>query len=275
MPSPFPGMDPYLERCALWPDVHLSLIAAVRDALIPLVAPAYYVAIDQRVTLVDADVEDRIIRPDVSVVRQDAPVMSASGVGVAEMVETTSQLVDVPFYEEVREGYLEIRDVGTHELVTAIELLSPTNKLSGSGRQEYEEKRRQVLRSRTSLVEIDLLRAGESMDIRPRPTSHYSILVSQGWERPKARLYSFSIREPVPPVMVPLRRSESGALLRLGDLLIQVYERARYDLRVDYRLPPPDPPLSPEDSAWVQALLREKLPQTASGASDAPQNGCA
>jgi hypothetical protein len=162
--------------------------------------------------------------------------------------------VVLPQFEEVHERYLEIRDVQTHAVVTAIEILSPSNKAPGEGREAYEEKRRQVLSTRTNLVEIDLLRGGRPMEMQPPPQGDYRILVRAGWERPQARLYACSVRQALPEVPVPLRRGEPEARLPLGQLLADIYTRAHYDLRLDYRQPP-EPPLPPLDAAWADALL--------------------
>ena len=67
--------------------------------------------------------------------------------------------------EEHREHYLVLRDRGKNELVTVIEVLSPTNKLPGSdGNKEYTQKRERLLNSHVNFIEIDLLRGGQ----RPR-----------------------------------------------------------------------------------------------------------
>lgn len=257
MPSPFPGMDPYLEGPFVWPDVHHRLVTAISDALAPQVAPAYYVAIEQRVTMLEVEQKPRVTRPDAAVIPTGVPLVpSVSGVAVAEAPPVTALTVTLPHYEEVREGFLEIRDVQHHVVVTAIEVLSPTNKIHPEGRLEYEKKRRQVLGTVTSLIEIDFLRAGEPMAMEPRPASDYRILVRRGWEPPHALLFPFGIRQPILEVPVPLRWGEPAAALKLGELLPQVYDRARYDLRLDYHQPPPDPPLSPEDVAWVDELLQ-------------------
>jgi len=140
-------------------------------------------------------------------------------------------------------------------VVTAIEILSPSNKAPGEGREAYEEKRRQVLSTRTNLIEIDLLRGGKPMEMQPLPQGDYRILIRAGWERPQARLYACSIRQALPEVPVPLRRGEPEARLPLGQLLADIYTRAHYDLRLDYSQPP-EPPLSPLDAAWTDTLLR-------------------
>jgi Protein of unknown function (DUF4058) len=258
LPSPFPGMDPYLERGRVWSDLHHSLITAIRDALAPQVAPAYYVAIEERVTTVEVARGENVREPDAAIIPTRPVPVPSGGVAVAEAPAATAIRVTLPRYETVREGYLEIRGVQNQVVVTAIEVLSPTNKLSSEGRQEYEKKRRAVLSSVTSLIEIDLLRAGEPMQMEPLPMSDYRLLVSRGWEHPEASLHAFSIRQAIPAITVPLQWSEAEVSLSVGELLAQVYDRARYDLRVDYKAAPPEPALSAEDAAWVDALLREK-----------------
>jgi hypothetical protein len=250
-------MDPYLEGRNIWPDVHNALIVAIRDAIAPQVAPRYYVRIEQRTYIIEEDMEEFVGRPDVAIIAapSDAELYGGSGVGTA--VAPLSQTVNLPMFEKVREGYLEIRDTQTHEVITVIEVLSPSNKVPGEGRREYEAKRRQMLYTLTNLVEIDLLRAGEPMEMKPLPKSNYRILVRAGWERPRARLYAFSMRQPIPDLPVPLRRGEKEVLLFPGKLLSEIYDRARYDISIDYRQPP-EPPLTPEDAAWADELLRAK-----------------
>ena len=257
MPSPFPDMDPYLERRNVWPDVHSALIVATRDTLAPQVAPAYYVAIEERTYIVVLDSAECIGRPDVAIITAPREAQPGSEVETATAVASVAQTVVLPQFEEVHERYLEIREVQTHAVVTAIEILSPSNKAPGEGRDAYEAKRRQVLSTLTNLVEIDLLRGGKPMEMQPPPQSDYRILVRAGWERPQARLYTCSVRQALPEVPVPLRRGEQEARLPLGTLLADIYARAYYDLRLDYRQPP-EPPLSPLDAAWADALLRTK-----------------
>lgn len=263
MPSPFPGMDPYLEGRNIWPGLHHRLITAIGDALAPQVAPAYYVEVEERTYIVEIDLdflslrEKFVGRPDVAIITASSEALPLRQVEVATMATSVAQTVTLPMYEKVREGYLTVRDARTHVVVTVIEVLSPSNKAPGAGRDEYESKRRQVLATLTNLVEIDLLRAGEPMEIQPLSKSDYRILVRAGWERPRARLYAFSVREAIPEVPAPLRRGEKEAVLAVGKLLSEIYDRARYDIRLNYRQPP-EPPLAPEDAAWADELLRAK-----------------
>lgn len=255
MPSPFPGMDPYLEHPAVWPDVHFELIHAIRATLAPKVAPRYYLAVEARTYIVTAEPRAFLGRPDVAVVRQLREPPAPFGGAPAAVLERPIA-VELPVLDQVRERYLEIRDTATHEVITVIEILSPTNKRPGEDRRQYEQKRRQVLNALTNLVEIDLLRGWEPMPMGPLPSSHYRILVSREWERPKAQLYPFNLNESIPEIPIPLRADDTEPTLALGDLLAQVYDQVRYDLRIDYAAEP-EPPLEPSTAAWSNDLLQQ------------------
>jgi hypothetical protein len=155
----------------------------------------------------------------------------------------------------VGENFLEVHEVATGKLVTILELLSPVNKLHGQGRQDYEEKRDHVFKTRTNLVEVDLLRAGEPMAVVGQPVRRdYRILVSRGSSRPRAQLYTFNLRQPIPQFPLPLLPGDEEPLADLNDILHRLYERARFDLRLDYSQPPA-PPLAEADEAWARELL--------------------
>jgi hypothetical protein len=233
-------MDPYLEHPALWPDVHNRLIAALADDLSERVAPRYYVGLERRTYLLKAD--DLAVAP-----ASDAPV-------VAQRLATTSTLVlevDVPMQDEVSENFLEIHEVKTGKLITIVELLSPVNKLYRQEREDYERKRGYVFRSWMSLVEIDLLRAGEPMPVIGAPVkSDYRILVSRGTQRPRASLIAFMLRQPIPVFTLPLLPDDAEPEVALNRIVHDLYRRARFDLRLDYTQPPV-PPLSEADNVWA------------------------
>lgn len=243
-------MDPWLESTALWPDVHNSLVASIRDALTPLVAPRYYVALEQRTYLLQPDDLVLVGRPDLSIVSRGPPASQdpeSHPVGVVD--------VEVSITEEVAETYLEVRDTTTECLVTVVEVLSPANKIHTRGREDYERKRNHIFHSLTSLVEIDLLRAGVPLPLSKRaPQTDYRILVSRGWTRPRARLYTVGLRDPLPTIPVPLARGEPEPELELNTVLQDLYVRARFDLRLHYDRPP-DPPCGEPDLAWARDLV--------------------
>ncbi|MBI3762558.1 MAG: DUF4058 family protein [Chloroflexi bacterium] len=252
MRSPFPGMDPYLEHPSLWPDVHNSLIAAIRDAVTPAVAPRYYVGIERRMYLLKPDDLAFIGIADVALVPHDEP----QSLSPLPLVDVGVLEVELPMSDEVGENYLEVHEVVTGNLVTVVELLSPVNKLHGKGRQDYEEKREQIFSSRTNLVEIDLLRAGEPMPVVGKTVrSDYRILVARGSRRPRGRLYPFNLRQSIPQFPLPLLPGDVEPLVDLNTVLHALYDRARFDLRLDYTQPPV-PSLSDEDATWARELLK-------------------
>ncbi len=247
MPSPFPGMDPYLEHPDLWPDVHNGLIAALRDDLSPALRPRYYIALEERTYLEEPGELALVGRPDLTVVTRGGP--SEPGPDARRTPAVVE--VELPMAEPVRETYLEVRSVPAGEVVTVIELLSPSNKRPGTGRSVYLEKREAILATQTSLVEIDLLRGGEPMPTRrPRVGSDYSILVSRPPRRPKADLIAFGVRDSIPEFPLPLRRGEEEPKVDVGRVLHALYDRASYDLRIDYGADPV-PPLAAADAEWA------------------------
>ena len=72
MPSPFPGMDPYLEGY-LWADVHQALAYQCRRQLVPLVAPRY--AVRLAVTMLT----DRVPGPELGIMYPDVEILRPHG----------------------------------------------------------------------------------------------------------------------------------------------------------------------------------------------------
>ena len=257
--NPFPGMNPYLEDPGLWPDVHHSVIVGLRNYLAHRLRPDYRVTIQERV-YVTADPNPS----DGSALRMpDVAVLSASGTPRRDRAAQGLALADpvvvhLPEMETEKEIYLEVVRVGSREVITAIELLSPTNK-SGSGRRVYQAKRAQVLYSMTHLVEIDLLRAGRPMPLlTPTPASHYRILVADARRTEHvANLYSFGIRQSIPNFVMPLAKGDEGIAVNLNEVVSAVYADGGFDLDIDYQTDP-EPPLSDADCAWLDQLLRQQ-----------------
>lgn len=257
MPNPFSGMNPYLESPDFWSEVHHSLISMLHESLVPQLIPKYRVAIEKRIYEIKGGQSLLVGIPDVSIVRHPTPRNSnSSNVAVATRIAPLK--VGLPMFEEVREAYLEIRDIASKEVVTVIEVLSPANKRPGKGREMYEEKRDKVFAGRSHLVEIDLLRSyqplpvfGENID------GSYRILVSRSDCRPTADLYLFNLPDAIPAFALPLRGGDVEPIVDLQALLNTVYDRAAYDFTLDYT-PEPVPALAEPDAVWVDCLLRER-----------------
>jgi hypothetical protein len=254
MPSPFPGMNPYLEQPDFWAEVHHRLITAIAIAIAPSLRPKYRVAIEKRTYLSDGESSVEVGIPDVAVIAQNQAKSSTATIPA----EPETMTVTLPVPEEIREGYLEIREVATGRVVTAIEILSPTNKRNGRGRDAYEEKRREVLTSATHLVEIDLLRSGQPMQmtgyVHP---SDYRILVSRREQRPQAQLHAFSIRQSIPQFYLPLQTGDVEPMVDLQAMIHEIYDQAGFDLTLNYQVDPM-PGLAESDRSWLDVLLKEQ-----------------
>jgi Protein of unknown function (DUF4058) len=259
MPSPFPGMDPYLEQPTFWASFHSRLIVALADALAPKLRPKYYIEVETRSYSSTEDDEILVGIPDAVVlsarsVSAQLPSEAATPASVATQVRPKK--VSLPMPVEMKERYLEVREIGTDALITAIELLSPKNKRKGAGREAYEAKRSRVLASLSHLIEIDLLRGNEPMPMKGNSgKTDYRVLVSRSSQRPLADLYDFSLPDPIPSFPLPLKPEDEEPIVNLQEIFAGVYERAGYDLRLDYQDNPPLPALTEPDLKWLDILL--------------------
>jgi len=277
MPSPFPGMDPYLEDPYIFPDFHHQLASGLSRALNVRLPEPYYARVEMRPEVGIIDEEDeptRPIIPDVLVLREPSragrggsalanpPPVAGARTEVSPWVELDRLPGEMP-----RHAFVEIRDSKRgHKLITIIEILSPSNKARGPDRLAYEAKQREVLESDASLIEIDLLRSGR----RVLPNAHleegirilrcpYVVLVSRAWDRDNLSLGDFVFRigqrDPLPCIPVPLKQGEAELPLDLQFLMNDVYDAGPYRRgAVDYA-GPIRPPLSGEDAEWAAGLI--------------------
>jgi hypothetical protein len=252
-------MDPYLEAPWIWPDVHHGLISESQAALNPHLRPRYVARVGLRVYISDDDDPGReALVPDLRVERspgrKGAKKKPEPALAVAEPL-----IVPTLMDEEIEEAFLKIIHVESEALVTLIEVLSPTNKIRGSrGRKSFMEKRREIMNTEVHWVEIDLLRAGvPSVTDPPLRPSDYRILVSRADRRTRTRYWPVSVRQALPVISIPLRGKEPEVPLDLGAVFRTVYDRAAYDVSVDYRKTT-QPPLAGGDAKWARELLRER-----------------
>jgi len=260
MRSPFPGMDPYLEYPAFWSSFHTRLMVAIAEAIEPQLEPHYYIEVESRTYQSDEGDEELLIGiPDAIVFSKPSDSPSPETLFVEDTAVATQlrpETVEVPMPLEIKERYLEVREMGTDDVITVIELLSHKNKRSGEGRTAYEKKRRLILGSENHLVELDLLRGAKPMPLLGvRSPSLYRILISRSPQRPKADLYGLTLQQPLPSFPIPLRPDDREPIIPLQEAFNRVYERARYRTRIDYRQPMLPPKLSEADQQWVDALL--------------------
>jgi Protein of unknown function (DUF4058) len=229
MPSPFPGMDPYLERPGLWRDLNHSLISTIQGLLAAQLRPTYVVRIDERVYIVE----------------------ECHGASKLQLSDR--------FEHEVREAFLKIIDRETREVRTVIEVLRPTSKAMGSpGLKNLKLHRDDVMGSSSHWVEIDLFRGDRTVDVPTSVGPHeYFVHVSKRDMRPQAMLYPIRLWQRLPIIPIPVRTGDPDASLDLQAALDAIYDRAGYDLDIDYRREP-NPPLSADFAVWADQLLRAK-----------------
>ena len=144
MPSPFPGMDPYLEAPDIWPDFHDSLAGEIRSVLNQSLPPPYYARLEMRpeIGIVNQSPGRRIV-PDVAVARTRLAPGGGTAVLDAPRTAISRSIAVEAEIEPLRHHFVEIRDsTRAHELITLIEIVSPSNKRPGEDRQAYLDKKR-------------------------------------------------------------------------------------------------------------------------------------
>jgi hypothetical protein len=267
VPSPFPGMDPYLEG-EMWQEFHDRFANQASVQLMPLLAPKYVALLAKRyvldhpaLSILDLTSE-RVIYPDVHVVhptRQHAteatpPETATAAVSGGADVAVAEPVVELPspVPEEVPLLSVEIRDVAERRLVTIIEILSPINKRA-EGARDYAERRMDLLRTRTHLLEIDLLRQGRRIPLlgEPPPAPYY-VYLSRFQRRPYTQIWPISLREPLPKVPVPLLPPDPDVPLDLQAALQACFDLVGYERLLDYAALPPA--LSDDDVTWVAEI---------------------
>ncbi|MBI4788960.1 MAG: DUF4058 family protein [Chloroflexi bacterium] len=257
MPSPFPGMDPYIEKGNVWTDFHGDLAAEMRATLNRQFQPRYVAQMVPYVTYDIVEVSERRgVRPDIGVWQPQPPRDWATE---AVMVATTASVESFVPLEAPLELYtVEIHEVETMRLVTSIEILSPVNKRRGHEAYEhYQRKRRELLRSFAHLIEIDLLRGGERPPLeKPVPPAPYYVTLSRVNRRPKVDVWPIQLWDKLPVLPVPLLEPDPDVALDLGAVVAMVYERGAYARLIDYRIAPPPPELSESESKWLGEHLR-------------------
>ena len=221
MPSPFPGMDPYLEAPTIFPGLHNRLIALLGEALQAALPAPYFAEIGERAWAA------------------------------------------VP-HDERREPCLEIRTTGDEgeRLVTAIEVLSPGGKTPGErGRELYLGKRREILESRTHLVEIDLLRGGRHTTAVPLDRLReaagpcaYHVAIHRSDRFEDFLVYPIRLPDPLPEIAVPFLPGDPDVAVDLQKVFDRAYDVGPYRRRVRYRETSPVPPLPEEYRAWARGL---------------------
>lgn len=260
MPSPFPGIDPYLEGY-LWPDVHNALASKIRQQLTPKLRPRYTARLEVYVvedSLPESEIG--ILYPDVEVMRvkqRDETVKNPVASTSSTSVSVTPAPLTLPVFQPVpvRLVNVEIRDTAQNVLVACIEILSPVNKRE-PGLTAYRQKRQRLYQAGVHLIELDSLRRGTRPFTHPRlPDVAYAIALTRA-QSGVIEVWPLGLQDTLPIIPVPLRPPDPDIPLELPQAMADIYDEAAYDLSIDYSQPPPPPALSEADAAWIQTLLK-------------------
>jgi Protein of unknown function (DUF4058) len=255
VPSPFPGMDPYLEDVEIWRGAHHRFISAADEQLQPQLVPrGYLVDIESRIWL---ETPERLIYPDVALLRALVSPRIDPAAPVALVADEPIRLHGLQ--NEVREDYLQIYEQATRKLITGIEIISPSNKADHKARRLYIRKRRKLWAAEVNVVEVDLLRGGRPLVglpkavLKPIQPGKYVINVLRGGSL-DYEFYPVELRSRLPKVGIPLKSGEPDVVLDLQAALAKVYDAGVYQMRIDYNR---DPilPLSEADASWADEWL--------------------
>jgi hypothetical protein len=269
MPSPFPGMDPYLESPDWFPNLHHDLIFCIKQTLQIRLPGSYYAQSNQRVWL---EYSRRYAEPDLEIVRSGKRPRKRSrgGAAVAEyqpaepLVVTLETIEHGPF----QESFIEIRRRKGKEvrLVTSLEVLSPSNKTAGNpAHEQYVAKQHEILGSEVHLVEIDLLRGGTHTSAVAREVAEakggsfdYHVSVHR-FDRPTDYfVYPIQLEQRLPAITIPLLPGDPDVTLDLQTVFDQAYDAGPYNREVDYDEDTVVPPLRSDQLKWAAARRRTR-----------------
>ncbi|MGL6075856.1 MAG: DUF4058 family protein [Fimbriiglobus sp.] len=258
MPSPFPGMDPYLEHPDFWPGFHTKYLVALAAQIGPRLPDGLYAEVEQYIRLEsdidDSDEEPITYRPDVLVASK-----------VKKKVKTLSAIyepglaLNLPKPKKTStKRFIAISKLRTREVVTVVELLSHSDKSGSTNGKQYHLKRETYLANGISFVEIDLIRSGHRM-VKPQqniPDADYYFLVSPAFEFPVAEVWATTVRDALPSLPIPTGKSLPPVVVDQRVAMDRVYEEAAYNRQLDYTQPP-IPALRSGDAEWAEALIKK------------------
>ena len=225
MPSPFPGMDPYLEHAKLWPAFQHQLLACLYQILLPGLVDRYRARVGTRTYVSETPLFTSIIR------------------------------------EQFAEEFIEIRNRTDNRLVTLLEVVSPANKTTAAGRQAYLDARQQAVAQRAGVVELDLVMQGKPTLTYSRdglPEYDYAVTVTRSNAPDRYEIYTATLQKRLPKFKLPLAADDRDALLDLQAAFARAYDLGTFANQIDYKgSPPPDVPFTAEYTTWADELLKQ------------------
>jgi hypothetical protein len=224
MPSPFPGMDPYLEDDALWPVFHHQLVMCLYQILLPGLVDRYRARVNQRHYVTEQALFTSVVR------------------------------------EEHHEDYIEIRQRADGRLITLVDLVSPTNKLNATGRNAYLAKRCEGKTAKANLVELDLVLQGQPTLEYSRdglPDWDYAVTVTRSTQPERYEIYTSTLQKRLPRFRLPLAADDRDTVLDLHTAFTRCYDQGGFAAKIDYTKDP-STPLIDEDRKWMHDVLKQQ-----------------
>jgi hypothetical protein len=260
-------MDPYLEKNPIFHELHTQMLSEAQAQLQPQLRPKYVARLERHLSegsVWDTPAEMISLagkEPDLTVAAVPPTVEQESTALLPTPTASATQELDADELAIRRQRRIVIYVRSQpRQAVASIELLSPSNKAAGTvGQTRYLEKRSSALHGGLHWIEIDLLRGGQRPPLTPAlpQPSDYLAYVAQatptGWQH---LVYTWGLREPLPTIPIPLLGADR-ALLDLSACFRAAYERIAADDEADYAGLPPPPPLSADDLAWAEGILRQ------------------
>jgi len=249
-------MDPYLESQPFWGDFHASFLSAIKGELKKRVPDNYSVWSDIYIWLHEPDAVTRRGKPDNFLTSKAAPDTNG---GLATLPAPATTVL--PAVRREGNKYLKIKEVRSERVITVLEFLSPVTKTSGLDRDAFLSKRNDYLAANTNIVEIDLHRSGKRMPMgKPDPPrADYYVLVCRAADFPKTAIWPFSVRDPLPDLVIPLKPEDGYVSLPLKTCFDFAYDQGPYEKEIDYRRPPRIK-LKGADANWAVQLLKNTKP---------------
>jgi hypothetical protein len=217
MPSPLPGMDPYLEDCTLWPSFQHQLVNCIYQVLLPQLIDRYRARVGQR---------------------SYAPEHPS-------------------FPSEIHEEYVEIRQRTDGQLISALDIVSPANRITLAGRRAYLELRSQFRAANCNIVEIDLVLQGQPMLDYFRdalPDWDYTVTVIRSTQRERYEIYTSTLQKRLPRFRLPLAADDRDTVLDLHATVARAYAQGNFAAKIDYCREPPTT-IEDDDRKWLGELL--------------------
>jgi hypothetical protein len=224
MPSPFPGMDPYLEDDALWPVFHHQIVMCLYQILLPGLVDRYRARVNQRHYVIEQALFTSVIR------------------------------------EEHHEDYIEIRHRADGRLITLVEVVSPPNKVTQAGRDAYLAKREEGKKAKANLVELDLVLQGQPTLEYSRdglPDWDYAVTVTRATQPERYEIYTTTLQKKLPRFRLPLASDDRDTVLDLPSAFTRCYDQGGFAAKIDYGKEP-STPLNDEDRKWLQDVLKQQ-----------------